>query len=116
MAIEMIIGGGGDPFSDREVWFVGRQMGQAKCVAVDHPCHACSSAAVRSRFGDRMEARDGVRNAVHQGQIELVALRQAIQERVLVETHHFDHPIGRRAAAVKGQPAIGLSSDGMTAT
>ena len=55
------------------------------------------------RFRIAMKAGDGVGQILHSEAVEPAGIRQAREQRVLLEALHLDQPVHRRAAAAQLQ-------------
>ena len=99
MTIERRAGVGGQTLAGGRFQDARALFDKALRVAVNDPRHAGAAATIRARLRARVQADDRVGQAFHESGVQLMALGETIEERVLVEAHHLDQPVDRRALA-----------------
>ena len=87
---------------------------QVSGISIDDPRHSVHAAMVAPHLGRLVKPRNGLREGRHQAEVERVTHRKAIEERLLVEPAHLNHPVdGRPRTAEGGCPSTSLVT-GMT--
>ena len=75
-------------------------------VAVDDPRHSGGAAMIRATLRSQVELRDCRRQRGHEPEIQSVATREAVEQRVLVESVHLDDPVDGHAWTAQGKRTV----------
>src|ERR1700693_1730718 len=68
---------------------------EGQSVPLDHPSHALAATAVGPRLGAGVQPGDHIRDALHEPDVQPIALSETIEECPLIEADHFDEPVER---------------------
>ena len=85
-------------------------------IAVDHPCHPWLATVIGPALRRHMKLGDGGRQSWHQSEIQAPGRGESVEERLLREAIHLDHPIDGRASAVECECSVRFAGDGHDAS